>query len=134
MSSYYDGPREGVASFAGRPHVYESAWDDYEGGEGTLFRLMPIADEVFQLALDDWRIWLRWEEAFYDQRTTLDEHPALPADRRQHEQLQRALGEGLLIGSRPHFLARGDFQPAERGVAARVCLGAMKVRWFPGPA
>jgi hypothetical protein len=29
MTVYYDGPRKGIADVDGRPHFYESEWDDW---------------------------------------------------------------------------------------------------------
>jgi hypothetical protein len=30
MTDYYDGPRRGIADFDGRPHFYDSEWDDLD--------------------------------------------------------------------------------------------------------
>jgi hypothetical protein len=134
MSDYYDGPRGGIASFRGVPHLYESRWNDLEQGGGSLFHLAPLEDDIFPLALEDWRIWLRWEAAFYAGLATMETHPALPADRARYEQLTRLLGDALQIGERPFVAVHGEFLPAERGIPAKSCLGAMKVRWTRLPS
>jgi hypothetical protein len=53
MTDYYDGPRKGIASFQGSPHVYESEWDDLSGGDGTLFRLRIARHDELQQLLKD---------------------------------------------------------------------------------
>ena len=87
---------------------------------------MPIDETSFQLALEDWRIWLRWLDAGPE---FCDSFPVLPADRKRHEQIKALLGDSLEIMGRPWTLARGYFANAEDGLDPRRCLGAMKVRW-----
>ncbi len=99
VTDFYDGPRRGVASFEGAPHFYDSEWDD--DGDNT-FLVSPISDDDLRLALEDWAIWLRWREAWEVGLTTLESHPALPADRERHLQLKALLSERLATG--PHFV------------------------------
>jgi hypothetical protein len=40
--SWCDGPRDGVADFQGRPHVFASEWDDQADDFGDAFLLRPI--------------------------------------------------------------------------------------------
>lgn len=95
MPGWYDGPREGIADFQGKPHLYESLWDEKSlGGCWTdLFMLTPLDAETFELALEDWQIWCRWEAAFKAGNTTLETHPALPEDRHRHKELKTMLSE-----------------------------------------
>ena len=85
MTGYYDGPREGIADFCGVPHVYESMYADVADKPGVandVFRLSSVTPEVFELALEAWAIWLRWETAFHRGELTPDDaHPALLVDR-----------------------------------------------------
>jgi hypothetical protein len=67
---------------------------------------MPEDAEAFQLALEAWAIWKRWDTAFYQKQVNLDKHPALPADRARHEELQR-LRETKLIIDAAHALRKG---------------------------
>src|SRR5688572_206277 len=67
VMDFYDGPRSGFADFGGAPHAYRSIWredlDDWDPDDR--FELSPVAGETLALALEDWAIWRRWEEAFY---------------------------------------------------------------------
>jgi len=80
LTDYYDGPRGGIAEFGGRPHVYTSQYADLRGGF-DVYELRPVDDETFRLAIEDWQIWLRWEDAGLAGEATLETHPALPGDR-----------------------------------------------------
>jgi hypothetical protein len=93
---YHDGPRTGIAHFHGQPHFYECIFDDAKDEYLELFRLTPLDKETFQLAMEDWNIWRRWESAFHSGKTDLSSHPALPNEAARHEELKRIL-DGLLV-------------------------------------
>src|SRR5215471_6082747 len=88
MTEYNDGPRRGIADFEGRPHLYVSEWDNDAQDFRELFVLSPVDDEaVFRMALEDFEILRRWEQAFEQDLTTIDTQPALPQDRARHDEL-----------------------------------------------
>jgi hypothetical protein len=126
MTDYDDGPRGGIADFRGAPHLYTSLFDIADDGS-EIFELRPVDDETLQLALEDWAIWLRWDEAFHAGRTNHSTHPALPADRTRHDALTALLTPRLeaLVG--PVIQATASFRPvpghadAERGRWLQVC-------------
>ncbi len=97
LTDWYDGPRRGVANFQGLPHVFESEWSDGNDMDLDTFLLMPIDSTTFSLALEDWKIWLRWETAFHHGTATRETHPALPEDRERHEELERLIERRLQI-------------------------------------
>jgi hypothetical protein len=84
---------------------------------------MPIDEEVFRLALEDWAIWLRWERAFHAGRTPQVTHPALPQDRERHEELKRLIGDRLSPDRDKSSRARAEFRatPDQN----------LEVRWIP---
>ena len=90
LPDWYDGPRRGIANFEGRPHLFESEFADL-AGQQDVFVLSPVDDQTLALALEDWRIWRRWERAFHAGNTPKETHPALPEDRERWEQLQPQL-------------------------------------------
>jgi hypothetical protein len=93
---FYDGIRHGITTIGGRPYVYQSLWTDRADGDDT-FLLQPIDDATFHLALEDWAIWIRWDAAIQAGLTTIDTHPALPADRHRHDELDQILTPRLTI-------------------------------------
>jgi hypothetical protein len=124
MTDYWDGPRGGVAQFQGRPHIYESLFDQATDDWTDVFLLQPIDDETLQLALEDWAIWKRWEAAYAAGITTIETHPALPADRPRHEELQPILSERLCVDPTTAVQAKGDFK-------VRDTQDVLWVRWTP---
>jgi hypothetical protein len=109
MSDFYDGPRGGIADYHGHPHVYDSLWSDLAGEWTDLFLLMPIDATTFQLAIEDWLIWERWQQAFRDGRATQESHPALPEERFRHDEIIRLLGDRLRVIPELAFTVAGRF-------------------------
>lgn len=102
MWDYYDGPRVGVATYEGTPHVYFSLGLDIDSDADDVFSLAPIDQDTLALVEEDWAIWLRWEQALKRGETTAATHPALPEDRARHDELVAALDARLPAGVRGH--------------------------------
>lgn len=135
MADYYDGPRGGIADFCGVPHVYESTYADTGDKPGVtidVFRLSPVAPEVFKLALEDWSIWLRWETAFHRGEITSDDaHPALLVDRPRYEQLKRQLSGKLVIADDCCILAHAEFRVRNAPDHSGLGFHPLEVAWTP---
>jgi hypothetical protein len=106
ITNWYDGARAGIADFAGQPHYYQCELD-YGPDEDYL--LSPLDEETFELALEDWEIWLRWEAAFQAGLTTSETHPALPESRIRHEKLTSLLTKKLAINPASKIRAKAYF-------------------------
>lgn len=65
VTDYYDGPRKGLANYQGKPHFYECVFDENRDEYSDQYRLTPVDEETFRLAMEDWEIWLKWETAFH---------------------------------------------------------------------
>lgn len=126
MSDWYDGPIGGVADYRGRPHLYEAQWDDEVEQFGPRFLLSPLDDATRDLAIEDWEIWLRWDAAFKAGATDESTHPALPAERARHEQLQVELALRLVIDPAQSFVMFGEFRWTPRPPD----LPLAEVRWY----
>jgi hypothetical protein len=111
VTEYYDGPRKGIANFVGRPHLYECIFDEAKGDYSDLFRLTPIDTETFQLAMEDWSIWQRWELAFKTGKADISTHPALPHEAMRHAELERILDKSLVTDPQKAFTKVGRFEP-----------------------
>ena len=94
-TDYYDGPRQGVANFGGSPHFYDCVFSNERQDYTNHYRLTPIREDTFQLALEDWAIWIRWEKAFKAGQTTVETHPALPGETARHIEIKRVLADQL---------------------------------------
>jgi len=111
MTDFYDGPRGGIALVGGRPHTYDSLFLD-DNDDQDLFELRLVDDETLALAVEDWAIWLRWEDAFYAGTATIETHPALPADRARHDEIAPIINARLDAFPGPPIRARAEFRPA----------------------
>ena len=135
MTDYYDGPRGGIADFLGVPHVYESTYADVADKPGVandVFRLSSVAPEIFELALEDWAIWLRWETAFHRGELTPDDaHPALLVDRVRHEELKRLLSSQLVIAKHGWVLAHAEFRVRNAPNHSGLGFHPLEVAWTP---
>jgi hypothetical protein len=129
MSDYYDGPRTGITTLHGQPHAYQSLWTDQDGGVDT-FVLQPIDNETFQLALEDWAIWKRWDAAFAAGQTTIETHPALPEDRARHNELKVILSPQLTFDTEKALRAQLRYLPDVDGAQRRQRWQAVAVQWI----
>jgi hypothetical protein len=121
VTEYYDGPREGIADFGGRPHFYQSNFGNFDTDDkGDIFFLQPVDAYTLQLAIEDWNIWLRWQEAYNAGLTDLSTHPALPDERTRHEELLIELELRLIVDRPTAIRAIADFQTQD---------GNCMVRW-----
>ena len=132
VTDYYDGPRAGVAGFKGPPHYYECQFNEAESNWSDIFLLKPIDSETFQLALEDWAIWERWNAAREDGKVGLDTHPALPEDRDRHNEISAVLQGRLKATPETDIKAKAEFEvvePKRKGQS----IANLKVKWSVVP-
>jgi len=113
-----------AADFGGKPHIYESQFSDAEDPYTDRFLLMEIEAELFQLALEDWAIWLRWHAAFQRGDATIDRHPALSEDRERHEELKQLVGDRLCAVPGKSIMRGAEFRCVGKG------WDGFEVRWL----
>src|SRR3954467_12292970 len=102
VSNYYDGPIEGVASVNGEPHTYKCIFNEKEDEYSKFYSLQLISNECFDLFMEQWEIWLRWEAAFKKGAVAASSHPALPEERNRNEELNDLI-KILIEESNPSF-------------------------------
>jgi len=128
VTDYWDGPLNGIANFLGKPHFYERIFDSASDDYSDMYRLTPIDEPTFRLAMEDWEIWCRWELAFHTGRAKMDSHPALPEDVARYEELKRALGDALHSGANA-VIRVGKFSVIGRSDLPRGAMRALQVQW-----
>ena len=129
VTDYWDGPRKGVANFRGRPIYYENLFDEQTDDYSEVFMLIPISTDLFQLALEEFQIFLRWRTAFDRGEQHVRTHPALPEDRHRFEEISQILQKHLCMDRVKGIKARAEFAPL---ASARHTLSdgkGLQVRW-----
>ena len=72
---WYDGPRTGLVNIDGSPHYYEN--DDYQQDlrDRDEYFVWPIGDDVAALEVEQWRIFVSWNQRHESGNAALDSHP-----------------------------------------------------------
>ncbi len=123
--NFYDCPREGVASFKGKPNFFKCVFDEERDDWTDEYRLVEIEPDVLALIQEGWTIWLRRSASFKRGETTIEMHPTLPADRKRFDEIQRLIGGRLEIDTASGLRMRGEFRDAGPDAANA------EVRWTP---
>ena len=97
INDFRDGPRLGVADVEGAPHVYQSLFDSELDDYAAYCLVAPSSCDLLELVLEDWGIWVRWDEAFQRGKASKASHPALPNERERHEEIKRLIGDRLFV-------------------------------------
>jgi hypothetical protein len=127
INKYYDGPELGVADYLGKPHIYEKQFDQESDDYSNRFLLSPIDPELLSWVLEDWDIWLRWNDAYRAGKVEVKTHPALPTERSRHDELSQLIGNRLKPDTQHGFQKWAMF--SSRGVPWSV-----GVQWLDSPA
>jgi hypothetical protein len=93
VSDYYDGPREGLADYGGKPHRYKCEWDEATNDWADTFELAPVDAETFRLEIEHWLIWRTWERAFHSGQATQDSHPGYGGKNARYDELGKLIEE-----------------------------------------
>lgn len=115
VGHYYDGPRAGIADYEGRPHLYECQFSEELDEYTDAYRIMELDQALFELAMEDWKIFLKWKEAFENGVTDQSTHPALPEDRERHKEIQELLVPKLKIDPSESKLLKAKFTASKPG-------------------
>jgi hypothetical protein len=119
----------GLPTFEGRPHFYVCIFDDGKDDYTNLFRLTPIDPEIFQLAMEDWQIWKRWEKAFHSGEVKLDTHPCLPHDRKRHEAIKAIVEPKLVSDPKAAITRLGEFRANKTEPLPKGVLRSLQITW-----
>jgi hypothetical protein len=121
---YYDGPREGLADFHGRPHYYKNAWDEAADDWSPWYALVPIDADTLHLAMEQWAIWLAWNEKFRAGKVPLESHPGNGGQIARYDELETILESRIPSPGPDAVTAEGKFE---------VVAGESVVQWALPP-
>ena len=129
VTDYYDGPRKGLANYQGKPHFYECVFDENRDEYSDQYRLTPVDEETFRLAMEDWEIWLKWETAFHAGKADINSHPALPEDRPRHDELRRILDPAVVTDPDRAVIRIGKFDRLKAPNLPESASRLVGVKW-----
>lgn len=129
VTDYYDGPLEGIADYHGKPHFYDRIFNANEDEYSDIFWLTPIDDRTFALAMEEWAIWRRWQDAFHAGKVSIETHPALPPESLRHAELTSILKNGLVTDMTSAFKQMGRFEPLGAVDLPKGVLRPLQVLW-----
>ncbi len=73
---WYDGPIAGVADVNGEPHRFKRRFDVRADDYADLFDVWPIDTETLQLEIEQWNLFVAWNELYETGNASADSHPA----------------------------------------------------------
>jgi hypothetical protein len=130
---YQDGPRSGIANFHGAPYFFDCIFDEKRDRYSDVFLLIPLEPQVFEAAMENWRIFLRWRASFDAGKVNRDTHPALPEDRVKYEETQSIVNQAVSAGREKASCLTGHFDPAGDSIPRDV-LTPWQVGWSEATA
>jgi hypothetical protein len=133
VTDYYDGPRKGIANYQGRPHLYECIFDKTADDYSESFLLTALDLKSFQLAMEDWEIWRRWEDAFHSGKANKSSHPALPHEAKRHAELKQILDKSLVTDPQKAVTRIGQFDALRKSNLPRGIVRPLQVKWTEPP-
>jgi hypothetical protein len=109
---FFDRPRDGLADFAGAPHYYKCRWDEGADDYSSEYDLSPVSAEFVQLAMEQWAIWKRWEEAFRTGTVSHDTHPGFGGVDQQYDELESKIDSAIAALGPAKLRATAEFRAA----------------------
>jgi len=104
---WYDGPRSGIADFRGVPHRFQSASDETDGGT---YLLSPLDATTLALEIEQWRIFVAWNDLYEAGLTTVETHPGHGGLNARWDELEMLLSPKRTIDSLGARRARARFE------------------------
>lgn len=94
----------------GRPHLFESCWNDIDTDQEPIYLLSPISRDLLAAVIEDWEIWLRWSKARKAGEVSDGESRAMPEDRIRYAELAELLKVELKIDENNKTAATASFR------------------------
>ena len=99
---YYDGPRSGVAMFEGKPHYFESKFNEEIDNYQLWFSLYLVSNSFVETARRQWGIYREWEYKFHKGEESTDNHPGKRGVDQTYDELEdRIQAELRTLEKRP---------------------------------
>ncbi len=132
--NYYDGPREGLADYGGKPHRYRCAWNEATDDWAQTFELSPVDAETFALAMESWQIWRTWEYAFHSGLATAESHPGYGGKNDRFDELEKQVQSRMLLIKPLTVQPYANFRQLPGQTLPGHMLRELEVEWGLAPA
>lgn len=124
---WYDGPREGIADFLGRPHYFKCLFDKVTDEYSDDFELTPVNEATLKLAEEKWNIYCAWEDRHHRGMVDVDTHPGHGGIDPRYDEL-KSLVDSYIAATPVTGILRGVFRAAST-VQAKTSRSQQEVTW-----
>jgi hypothetical protein len=129
-NAWYDGPRQGIADFNGKPHRFIANFDELTGYKDT-FRLYPIQSEELQLEIEQWSIFVEWNRKYENGEVQVDTHPGHGNINQRYDEIETILKDKRESIPSDYIEAKADFEPIYQQNRYEEQGPCYKVKWKP---
>ena len=109
VQNYWDGPIEGVADYLGVPHKYKLLFDENNNDYSAYYELKQISAKEFDLTLQSWSLWIKWNGKKHKTKEEFNSHPVLPNNRIEYEKIEDRLKKLSELNNSNKFRVKGVF-------------------------
>jgi len=106
---WYDGPRVGVANINGLPHRFSSKYNEEDDEYMDTFQVWPINKEDLDYEVEQWRIFVDWNNEYVLGKTDTSTHPGAGGIDKRWDELQILLKQSRETIPSSVKLARAEF-------------------------
>ena len=90
-NEWWDDPRAGIANINGRPHRFKSLFDEENDDYLGTFLVWPVDQQVLDLEVEQWRIFVEWNRLYEAGEVDTDSHPANGGRNARWDELEKLL-------------------------------------------
>ena len=113
-NDYYDGPKGGVALFLGVPHRFSAEFDETHGEHFEIFLLWPINEADLCLEIEQWNIFVAWNDRYEAGTATTKTHPGHGGIDPRWDEIEEHLTTSRLAPRDHAIRAQGTFEQIAR--------------------
>ncbi len=132
-NDYYDGPKSGTAFFAGAPHRFFAIFDESEDEFSEFFLLWPIGDNELRLEIEQWCIFVDWNDQYEAGVATTESHPGNGGINARWDEIERLLRESRRAPQSGAIRAKASFRHIDRDKRYTKAGPSYNVVWTLAP-
>ncbi len=126
---WYGGPIAGIANLDGRPHRFSSLFDKTEEEYSKTFVVWPIDERELALEIEQWRIFVDWNDKFESGEVDTESHPGGGGLNARWDEIDSLLKRNWSVVSASVQKVLATFEPIDREKRYTVDGPNYTVRW-----